>query len=122
MNRIKLLGLLAAALAFLPLAWVSIGQGSGLYPVVKHSAYPAPGTYTLKTKVLGFCAGKDYITFSYKYSKNNCVVIHLPDNEKLRVEDPHNLLTYQDQKGQATLTVDGFNRPTVVKWQEEQND
>jgi len=122
MHPLKIIGLLVAALVTPALAWVSVSPGSGVYPLVKHSAYPAPGTYTLKTKVLGFCAGVDYITFSYKYSKNNCVVIHLPNDESLRVEDPRNLLTHQEQKGQATLAVDGFNRPTLVKWQGEQND
>lgn len=119
MHPLKIIGLLAAALATPALAWVSVSPGSGVYPLVKHSAYPAPGTYTLKTKVLGFCAGVDYITFSYKYSKNNCVVIHLSKDESLRVEDPRNLLTYQNQKGRATLAVDGFNRPAVVGWRNE---
>jgi hypothetical protein len=119
MQRAKIIGLLAAALATPALAWVSVGQGSGQYPVVKHSAYPAPGTYTLKTRVLGFCGAKEYIKFSYKYNKENCVIVFLSDNENLRVEDPRNLLTQQEQKGQATLAVDGFNRPTVVGWRHE---
>ena len=119
MQRAKIIGLLAAALATPALAWVSVGQGSGVYPIVKHSAYPAPGTYTLKTRVLGFCGGKEYITFSYKYSKENCVLVFLSNDESLRVEDPRNLLTHQEQKGQATLAVDGFNRPTVVGWRHE---
>lgn len=122
MHPIKIIGLLFAALATPALAWVSVGLGSGVYPLVKHSAYPAPGTYTLKTKVLGFCGGKDYITFSYKFSKENCVVVFLSDDERLRVEDPRNLLTQQGQKGQATLAVDGFNRPTVVGWRREQDE
>jgi hypothetical protein len=119
MHPIKIIGLLAAALTTPTLAWVSVGQGSGVYPIVKHSAWPAPGTYTLKTKVLGFCGAKEYITFSYKFSKDNCVLVFLSDDESLRVEDPRNLLTRQEQKGQATLAVDGFNRPTVVGWSNE---
>lgn len=122
MHPIKIIGLLAAALATPALAWVSVGQGSGVYPVVKHSAWPAPGTYTLKTRVLGFCGAKEYITFSYKYSKENCVLVFLSDDENLRVEDPRNLLTHQEQKGQATLAVDGFNKPTVVGWRREQDE
>lgn len=119
MNPIKIIGLLAAALAAPTLAWVSVSPGSGVYPTVNHSAHPAPGTYTLKTRVVGFCGGKDHIRFSYKYSKNNCVVVTLSDNENLRVEDPRNLLTQQEQKGEATLAVDGFNRPSVEGWRDE---
>lgn len=119
MNPIKIIGLLVAALVIPALAWVSVSPGSGVYPTVKHSAYPAPGTYTLKTRVLAFCGGKDHVTFTYKYSKKNCVIVFLSPEERLRVEDPHNLLTHQEQKGQATLVVDGFNRPTVVGWRNE---
>ncbi len=104
MERVKIVWLLISSLGCLGLAGLAVSPASGEYPKLKYSVYPAPGTYSVKAEVWGFCS----VT---------CVGL-IFNGKTLRVEDPKNLVNKRGQIGVARLSVDGYNRPTLVGWKQ----
>lgn len=103
MERVKKVWLLLSSLGSVSLAWLAVSPGSGEYKESKYSIYPAPGTYTIKVEAAGFCS-------------STCRVLVLY-GKRIRVDDPRSLLRERGF-GTAKLSVDGYNRPTLVGWQE----
>ena len=104
MERVRLLGLLISSLGWLGLAGLAVSPASGEYPKLKYSVYPAPGTYSVKAEVQGFCSA-------------TCAGL-LFNGKILRVEDPKDLVNKRGQIGVARLSVDSYNRPTLVGWEQ----
>lgn len=102
MERVKVVWLLLSSLGCLGLAGWAVSPKSGEYPELRYSIYPAPGTYTVRAEVTGFCSA-------------TCVVLRF-GGKRLRVENPRQAVKVLGT-GTARLSVDGYNRPTLVGWQ-----
>lgn len=103
MERVKMVWLLLSSLGCLGIAGWAVSPGSGEYPELKYSVYPAPGTYRVRAEVKWFCSA-------------TCAGL-LFRGKVLEVEDPKNLVNKPGIKGTARLSVDSYNRPTLVGWQ-----
>jgi hypothetical protein len=93
--------LLMSSLGCLGLAWLNVSPGSGEYPKLKYSVYPAQGTYSVQAEVRGFCSA-------------TCVVL-LFDGRRMRVENPRQAVRVLGT-GRILLSVNGSSRPTIVGW------
>ena len=103
MERVRLLGLLISSLGWLGLAGLAVSPASGEYPKLKYSVYPAPGTYSVKAEVRGFCSA-------------TCVVLRF-NGKRMRVENPRQAVKVIGT-GVVRLSVDGYNQPTLVGWEQ----
>ncbi|MTJ29091.1 hypothetical protein [Aphanizomenon sp. UHCC 0183] len=103
MERVKLIGLLVSSLGWLGLAWLAISPASGEYPELFYSIYPAPGTYSVKAEATGFCG-------------SSCVALQF--REKIIWVDSPKRIVKKPGTGVATLAVDGYNRPTLISWEQ----
>lgn len=103
MERVKIVWLLISSLGCLGLAGLAVSPASGEYPKLKYSVYPAPGTYSVKAEVRGFCSA-------------TCVVL-LFNGKRMRVENPRQAVKVRGT-GTARLSVDGYNQPTLIGWEQ----
>ena len=103
MERVKIVWLLISSLGCLGLAGLAVSPASGEYPKLKYSVYPAPGTYSVKAEATGFCG-------------SSCVALQF--REKIIWVDSPNRIVKKPGTGEARLSVDGYNQPTLIGWEQ----